>query len=95
MPKIQITPHPSREYRASEKGLSRCGNKPLARIVSHATSGGAPRELFFALDHPIGCSGARILGTAAHALKQRGAKKAVISLCLGGGNAVAMAIEAM
>ncbi|MBL8880389.1 MAG: acetyl-CoA C-acyltransferase [Phycisphaerales bacterium] len=134
---------------ASESGLSRCGNKPLARIVSHATSGGPPRELFFApigairrvcekagwslrdvdlfeineafaaqmlaclkgleidaervnvwggaiaLGHPIGCSGARILGTAAHALKKRSAKKAIISLCLGGGNAVAMAIEAV
>lgn len=134
---------------ASEKGLSRCGNKPLARIVAHATAGGPPRELFFApipairrvcekagwnlrdvdlfelneafaaqmlacikgleidaervnvwggaisLGHPIGASGARILGTMAHGLKQRNAKRGIVSLCLGGGNAVAMAVEAM
>jgi acetyl-CoA C-acetyltransferase len=46
-----------------------------------------------ALGHPIGASGARLLGTLAYALKQRGAKRGVASLCLGGGNAVAMAVE--
>jgi acetyl-CoA C-acetyltransferase len=46
-----------------------------------------------ALGHPIGASGARILVTLIHALRQRGLSKGVASLCLGGGEAVAMAIE--
>jgi len=46
-----------------------------------------------ALGHPIGCSGARVLTTLIYALKDRGLKKGLAALCLGGGNAVAMAIE--
>jgi acetyl-CoA C-acetyltransferase len=46
-----------------------------------------------ALGHPIGASGARILMTLIYALKHRGFKKGVASLCLGGGDAVAMAVE--
>jgi acetyl-CoA C-acetyltransferase len=46
-----------------------------------------------ALGHPIGASGARILVTLIHALRQRGLSRGVASLCLGGGEAVAMAIE--
>ena len=46
-----------------------------------------------ALGHPIGASGARILTTLIYALKDRGLKKGMATLCLGGGNAVAMAIE--
>ncbi|MBT4466054.1 MAG: acetyl-CoA C-acyltransferase, partial [Planctomycetes bacterium] len=46
-----------------------------------------------ALGHPIGGSGARILTTLIYALKQRGLKTGVATLCLGGGNAVATAIE--
>jgi len=46
-----------------------------------------------ALGHPIGASGARILTTLIYALKHRGFKKGVASLCLGGGDAVAMAVE--
>jgi acetyl-CoA C-acetyltransferase len=46
-----------------------------------------------ALGHPIGASGARVLVTLLHALKDRGASRGVASLCLGGGEAVAMAIE--
>ena len=46
-----------------------------------------------ALGHPIGATGARILTTLIYALKHRGFKKGVASLCLGGGDAVAMAIE--
>ena len=134
---------------ASEAGLKKCGSKPLARIVAQATSGGPPRELFFApiaavkqvcekagwslgqvdlfelneafaaqsladvraleideekvnvnggaiaLGHPLGASGARVLTTLVHAMRDRGAKKGVTALCLGGGNAVAMAVEAL
>jgi len=47
-----------------------------------------------ALGHPIGASGARILVTLMYAMKDRGAKRGIASLCLGGGEAVAMAIEA-
>ncbi len=46
------------------------------------------------LGHPIGASGARVLVTLMHALRRTGKKRGVASLCLGGGNAVAMAIEA-
>jgi acetyl-CoA C-acetyltransferase len=46
-----------------------------------------------ALGHPIGASGARILTTLIYALKHRGLKKGIASLCLGGGDAVAMALE--
>ena len=48
-----------------------------------------------ALGHPIGASGARVLVTLLHVLKQNNAKKGVTAVCLGGGNAVAMAVEAM
>ncbi len=46
-----------------------------------------------ALGHPIGCSGARILVTLLYALKDRGLKRGLATLCLGGGNAVAMIVE--
>jgi len=46
-----------------------------------------------ALGHPIGASGARILVTLLHALLARGGKKGVATLCIGGGEATAMAIE--
>jgi acetyl-CoA C-acetyltransferase len=46
-----------------------------------------------ALGHPIGASGARVLTTLLYALQDRGAKRGVASLCLGGGEAVAMAVE--
>jgi acetyl-CoA C-acetyltransferase len=46
------------------------------------------------LGHPIGASGTRVLVTLMHALKRTGKKRGVASLCLGGGNAVAMVIEA-
>ena len=46
-----------------------------------------------ALGHPIGASGARILATLISALKARGLKRGVASLCIGGGEATAMAVE--
>ena len=46
-----------------------------------------------ALGHPLGASGARMLTTLIYALKDRGLKRGLASLCLGGGEAVAMAIE--
>ena len=59
--------------------------------ITHAkvnVNGGAT-----ALGHPIGASGARILSTLLAALQARGGKKGVASLCIGGGEAVAMAVE--
>ena len=46
-----------------------------------------------ALGHPIGASGARLLVTLLYALRARGAERGVVSLCLGGGEAVALAVE--
>ena len=46
-----------------------------------------------ALGHPIGASGARVLVTLLHALERRGGRLGLASLCLGGGNAVAMIVE--
>jgi acetyl-CoA C-acetyltransferase len=46
-----------------------------------------------ALGHPIGASGARLLVTLIHALQDRGAKRGLAGLCLGGGNAVALSVE--
>jgi acetyl-CoA C-acetyltransferase len=46
-----------------------------------------------ALGHPIGCSGARVLTTLIYAMRRRDAARGLATLCLGGGNAVAMIIE--
>jgi acetyl-CoA C-acetyltransferase len=46
-----------------------------------------------ALGHPIGATGARILTTLLHSLKSRGAKRGIASLCIGGGEATALAVE--
>lgn len=48
-----------------------------------------------ALGHPLGCSGARILTTLLYAMEERGAERGLATLCLGGGNAVAVAVEAV
>ena len=58
---------------------------PHAKINIH---GGAT-----ALGHPIGASGTRIITTLIGALKLKGLKKGVASLCIGGGEATAVAIE--
>jgi acetyl-CoA C-acetyltransferase len=46
-----------------------------------------------ALGHPIGASGARLLVTLLHALQARGGQRGVASLCIGGGEATAVAVE--
>ena len=46
-----------------------------------------------ALGHPIGASGARVLTTLLYALEQRNLKRGIVTLCLGGGNGVALAVE--
>jgi acetyl-CoA C-acetyltransferase len=70
-----------------------------AQVVADGKELGLPWEKVnvnggaIALGHPIGCSGARILVTLIYALRQRGLRRGLASLCLGGGEAVAMAIE--
>jgi acetyl-CoA C-acetyltransferase len=132
---------------ASARAAERLGTKPMARVVSYATGGVAPRDIFIApvyavrqaleraglalhdidlfelneafaaqmlacgkelgldeakvnvhggaiaLGHPIGASGARVLTTLLYAMERRGLKRGLASLCLGGGNAVAMVVE--
>lgn len=132
---------------ASRAAAERSGAKPMARILSYATSGVHPKDIFIApvgavrmalekakltlrdidllelneafaaqmlacgkelgldeervnvngggisLGHPIGASGARVLTTLVHALYKRGLRYGLASLCLGGGNAVAMVVE--
>jgi acetyl-CoA C-acetyltransferase len=56
--------------------------------AKHNVHGGA-----VALGHPIGASGARILTTLLYAMEDRGVEKGVAALCLGGGNAIAMAVK--
>jgi acetyl-CoA C-acetyltransferase len=46
-----------------------------------------------AIGHPIGASGARVLVTLLYAMAQREAARGIAALCLGGGNAVALAVE--
>jgi acetyl-CoA C-acetyltransferase len=66
-------------------------NKDLAIDESRLNvHGGA-----IALGHPIGASGTRVLVTLLHAMHKRNARRGLASLCLGGGNAVAMIIEAV
>ena len=71
---------------ADVKGLAQDGHiLPMEKLNVH---GGA-----VALGHPIGVSGTRVLITLIHALKDRGLKRGIAALCLGGSEAVAMAVE--
>jgi acetyl-CoA C-acetyltransferase len=65
-----------------------CGKELRLDEAKVNVNGGA-----IALGHPIGASGARVLVTLLYALERRGLKRGLASLCLGGGNAVAMAVE--
>jgi acetyl-CoA C-acetyltransferase len=47
------------------------------------------------MGHPIGCSGARIIVTLLHAMKQNDLKRGMASVCIGGGEATAIALEAL
>ncbi len=71
---------------ADVKGLKRDGyDVPMEKIN---VNGGA-----IALGHPLGASGARVLITLIHALQDRGLKRGLAALCLGGAEAVALAVE--
>jgi acetyl-CoA C-acetyltransferase len=71
---------------ADVEGLKRSGyDLPLEKLN---INGGA-----IALGHPLGASGARVLITLIHALQDKGLKRGLAALCLGGGEAVALAVE--
>ncbi len=69
--------------------LACCNELSLDRDKVNVYGGG------IALGHPIGASGARVMVTLFHAMKRQGKKLGCASLCLGGGNAVAMVVEAV
>ncbi len=69
------------------QGLA-CANELKLPAEKVNVNGGA-----VALGHPIGCSGARVLVTLLYAMERRNVKRGLASLCLGGGNAVAMMVE--
>jgi acetyl-CoA C-acetyltransferase len=71
---------------ADVRGLEREGHHLPAEKLN--VNGGA-----IALGHPVGASGARVLLTLVHALRERGLKRGIASLCLGGAEAVALAVE--
>jgi acetyl-CoA C-acetyltransferase len=70
-----------------------------AQVLADIKHLGVPEEKLnicgggIALGHPIGASGARVLVTLLHQLKRTGGKRGIVSLCLGGGNAVSMLVE--
>ena len=72
-------------FAAASVAVMRALNIPHEKFNVH---GGA-----VALGHPIGASGARVLTTLIYALKQKGLKRGLCTLCLGGGGAVAMIVE--
>jgi len=72
-------------YASASLAVMRQLDIPHERLNVH---GGA-----VALGHPLGCTGARILTTLLNALKDRGGRRGIATLCLGGGNAMAMAVE--
>src|SRR5439155_498801 len=69
--------------------------KPAFKRDGTVTAGNAPgtNDGAVALGHPIGASGARILVTLLYELERRNLKRGIAALCLGGGNAVALAVE--
>ncbi len=76
----------SSQVLADMKGLAKDGyHIPMEKIN---VNGGA-----IALGHPLGASGARVLVTLIHALQRRNLKRGLAALCLGGGEAVALAVE--
>jgi len=83
---IEINEAFAAQVLADARALEQAGHKwDWGRVNAN---GGA-----VALGHPVGASGARVLVTLMNALRQRGEKRGLATLCLGGGEAVAMAIE--
>ncbi|MCB9527508.1 MAG: acetyl-CoA C-acetyltransferase [Myxococcales bacterium] len=89
--KLDLTPEDIDLYEINEAfavvslAVNEIAKVPADRVNVH---GGA-----VALGHPIGASGCRVLVTLLHAMKQRDAKRGLASLCIGGGEAVALVVE--
>jgi acetyl-CoA C-acetyltransferase len=83
---IEINEAFAAQVLADARGIEQAGHKWDWDKVN--VNGGA-----VALGHPVGASGARILGTLIYALKDRNKERGLATLCLGGGEAVAMAVE--
>lgn len=83
---IEINEAFAAQVLADARGIEQAGYKWDWDKVN--VNGGA-----VALGHPVGASGTRILGTLIYALKDRNKERGIATLCLGGGEAVAMAIE--
>jgi acetyl-CoA C-acetyltransferase len=71
----------------SVQAVAVCRELELSQEIVNVNGGAV------ALGHPIGASGARVLTTLLHALADRGKRRGVAALCLGGGNGVALAVE--
>jgi acetyl-CoA C-acetyltransferase len=84
MADIDLVEH-NEAYATASIAVARELDIDIAKLNVH---GGA-----IALGHPLGASGARVLVTLLHALKDRDLCRGLATLCLGGGNAVAMLIE--
>ena len=83
---IEINEAFAAQVLADARALEQAGHKWVWDRVN--VNGGA-----VALGHPVGASGARVLVTLMNALRQHGEKRGIATLCLGGGEAVAMAVE--
>lgn len=89
--KLELTPEDVDVYEINEAfSVVSLAVNDIAKVPAERVNvnGGA-----VALGHPIGGSGARILVTLLHAMKQRDAKRGLASLCIGGGEAVAVVVE--
>ncbi len=81
----------------SEVWLAGAARTPIGGFLGSLTEVSAPAlgSIAVALGHPIGASGTRILVTMLGAMQKRQAKIGLASLCIGGGEAVALAVERM
>jgi acetyl-CoA C-acetyltransferase len=81
--------------------LFECNEAFASVVLAWMKETGAPHDKVnvnggaIALGHPIGASGARVLTTLLYAMRDRQASRGLATLCLGGGNAVALAVEAL
>ena len=70
-----------------------CVTIACARLLNISTERVNVRGGAVALGHPIGATGARILTTLIHSLRERSATRGLATLCIGGGEAIALVVE--
>jgi Thiolase, C-terminal domain len=93
-----VASHRARKERAGFVRVEISVRKEDAPLVRNARSGPRPRESqrnggACALGYPVGATGARIVAMLLHALRERGLRRGVAALCIGGGEATAIALE--